>query len=49
VAKTVISGTEPAWVEKNTEALPKRRKVGGEGKWSEHEIQQWMKHRESWD
>jgi predicted DNA-binding transcriptional regulator AlpA len=42
-------GKSRSWVEKNTEALPKRRKVGGEGKWSEREIQQWMKHRETWD
>jgi predicted DNA-binding transcriptional regulator AlpA len=42
-------GKSKSWVEKNTEALPKRRKVGGEGMWSEREIQTWMKHRETWD
>lgn len=45
----VMIGKSRSWVEKNTEALPKRRKVGGEGKWSEREIQQWMRHRELWD
>jgi predicted DNA-binding transcriptional regulator AlpA len=41
-------GKSKSWVEKNTESLPKRRKVGGEGKWSEREIQAWMRHRETW-
>jgi predicted DNA-binding transcriptional regulator AlpA len=41
-------GKSRSWVEKNTEILPKRRKVGGEGKWSEREVQQWMRYRETW-
>jgi predicted DNA-binding transcriptional regulator AlpA len=44
-----IIGKSKSWVEKNTGSLPARRKVGGEGKWSEREIQTWMKHREPWD
>jgi predicted DNA-binding transcriptional regulator AlpA len=43
-----IIGKSRSWVEKNTDALPCRRKVGGEGLWSEREIQRWMKHREPW-
>jgi len=42
-------GKSKSWVEKNTAELPPRRKVGGEGKWSEREIQTWMKHRDAWD
>jgi predicted DNA-binding transcriptional regulator AlpA len=42
-------GKSKSWVEKKTEALPKRKKVGGKGMWSEREIQTWMKHRETWD
>jgi predicted DNA-binding transcriptional regulator AlpA len=42
-------GKSKSWVEKNTEMLPKRRKVGGEGKWSECELLAWMKNREMWD
>jgi predicted DNA-binding transcriptional regulator AlpA len=45
----LMIGKSRSWVEKNRVALPKRRKVGGEGKWSEREIQAWMKHREAWD
>jgi predicted DNA-binding transcriptional regulator AlpA len=41
-------GKSRSWVEKNTAELPRRRKVGGEGKWSERDVQQWMKHREFW-
>jgi predicted DNA-binding transcriptional regulator AlpA len=41
-------GKSRSWVEKHPENLPKRRKVGGEGMWSEREIQTWMKHRETW-
>jgi predicted DNA-binding transcriptional regulator AlpA len=44
-----IIGKSRSWVEKNTDALPKRRRVGGEGKWSEREIQRWMQYRENWD
>jgi len=42
-------GKSRSWVEKHPEVLPKRRRVGGEGKWSEREIQQWMKYRETWE
>ena len=42
-------GKSKSWVEKNTAVLPKRKRVGGEGKWSEREIQQWMRYREPWD
>jgi predicted DNA-binding transcriptional regulator AlpA len=45
----VLIGKSKSWVEKHPEELPKRRRVGGEGKWSEREIQQWMKHRETWE
>jgi predicted DNA-binding transcriptional regulator AlpA len=44
-----LIGKSKSWVEKHTEELPKRRKVGGEGMWSEREVQTWMKHRETWD
>jgi predicted DNA-binding transcriptional regulator AlpA len=42
-------GKSQSWIEKNTDALPKRKKVGGEGMWSEREIQAWMRHRATWD
>jgi predicted DNA-binding transcriptional regulator AlpA len=42
-------GKSRSWVEKNIAELPPRRKVGGEGMWSEREIQTWMKHREPWE
>jgi predicted DNA-binding transcriptional regulator AlpA len=42
-------GKSRSWVEKHPEDLPKRRKVGGEGMWSEREVQTWMKHRETWE
>jgi predicted DNA-binding transcriptional regulator AlpA len=44
----VVIGKSRSWIEKNTDVLPKRKKVGGEGKWSEREIQMWMRHREAW-
>ena len=42
-------GKSKSWIEKNPEGLPKRLKVGGEAKWSERELQAWMKRREPWD
>ena len=44
-----VIGKSRSWVEKNTKSLPKRRKVGAAGMWSEREIQTWIKHREPWD
>jgi hypothetical protein len=44
---TVI-GKSRSWVEHNVEILPERRRVGGEGRWSEREIQGWMKNAPRW-
>ena len=41
-------GKSRSWVEHHLKELPPRRKVGGEGVWSEREIQIWMRHREPW-
>jgi predicted DNA-binding transcriptional regulator AlpA len=42
-------GKSVSWVEKHVDELPKRRRVGGEGVWSEREVQAWMRRRETWD
>jgi predicted DNA-binding transcriptional regulator AlpA len=42
-------GKSVSWIEKHTEELPKRRRVGGEAKWSRDEIIYWMRHRPPWD
>jgi predicted DNA-binding transcriptional regulator AlpA len=42
-------GKSRSWVEHNVDELPERRRVGGEGRWSEREIQRWMQNRPHWD
>lgn len=42
-------GKSRSWVEKNATDLPSRRRVGGEGLWSERELEVWIKHRPRWD
>lgn len=37
-----------SWVQKNVDALPARRKIGGEGLWSERDIEAWMRSRPRW-
>jgi predicted DNA-binding transcriptional regulator AlpA len=44
---TVI-GKSRSWVEHNVDILPERRRVGGEGRWSEREIQRWMQNAPRW-
>jgi len=46
---SAMIGKSVSWIEKNTAELPKRRRVGGEGKWSRRELIRWMKHRPAWD
>lgn len=41
-------GKSRSWVEKNTDELPPRRRVGGEGRWSESEIEAWIRSRPRW-
>ena len=37
-----------SWVEKHANELPPRRRVGGEGLWSEREIDVWIRTRPRW-
>lgn len=41
-------GKSRSWVQKNHGELPSRRRVGGEGLWSEREIEAWIRHRPTW-
>lgn len=42
-------GKSPSWVEKNTDELPARRRVGGEGVWSERDLDAWIRNRPRWE
>lgn len=44
-----LIGKSRSWVEHNISELPERIRVGGEGRWSEHEIQRWMLNRPRWN
>jgi predicted DNA-binding transcriptional regulator AlpA len=41
-------GKSRSWVEHNVEELPEPRRVGGERRWSEREIQHWMQACPGW-
>jgi predicted DNA-binding transcriptional regulator AlpA len=41
-------GKSRSWVEHHVGDLPERRRVGGEGRWSEREIQHWMQNCPTW-
>jgi predicted DNA-binding transcriptional regulator AlpA len=41
-------GKSRSWVEHHVEELPERRRVGGEGRWSERELERWMANRPRW-
>ena len=41
-------GKSRSWVEKHTDELPARRRVGGEGLWSEQELELWIRNRPRW-
>jgi predicted DNA-binding transcriptional regulator AlpA len=41
-------GKSRSWVEHHVEELPERRRVGGEGRWSERELERWMASRPRW-
>lgn len=42
-------GKSRSWVEKHVDELPPRRRVGGEGLWSERELEAWIRTRPRWD
>ena len=44
-----LIGKSRSWIEHNVDQLPPRRRVGGEGRWSEQEIQHWMLHAPRWN
>jgi predicted DNA-binding transcriptional regulator AlpA len=37
-----------SWIEANLGELPERLRVGGERRWSERELEQWMERRPRW-
>lgn len=41
-------GKSRSWVEKHAAELPPRRRVGGEGLWSERELEAWIRARPRW-
>ena len=41
-------GKSRSWVEHNVDKLPERRRLGGECRWSEQEIQRWMQNAPRW-
>jgi predicted DNA-binding transcriptional regulator AlpA len=41
-------GKSRSWVEHNLDKLPQRRRVGGEGRWSQREILRWMQNAPRW-
>jgi predicted DNA-binding transcriptional regulator AlpA len=43
-----LIGKSRGWVEHNVADLPERIRVGGEGRWSERELQRWMVNRPRW-
>lgn len=43
-----LVGKSRSWIEHHVDELPERRRVGGEGRWSEREIRRWMEHCPRW-
>jgi predicted DNA-binding transcriptional regulator AlpA len=41
-------GKSRSWVEHHVVELPERRRVGGEGRWSQREVEAWMHRCPSW-
>jgi predicted DNA-binding transcriptional regulator AlpA len=44
-----LLGKSRSWVDHHVEDLPPRRRVGGEGRWSEKEIQRWIQNAPRWN
>jgi len=42
-------GKSRSWVQKHAADLPPRRRIGGEGLWSERELDAWLRTRPPWD
>lgn len=42
-------GKSRSWIEKHTDELPSRRRVGGEALWSERELEAWIRTRPRWE
>lgn len=48
-AVAVKIGKSRSWLEKHTDELPPRRRVGGEALWSERELEAWIRTRPRWE